>query len=185
VVIHAFEPFPGAAEMLETNLRINQLSNVRLIRAAVADQPGTLPLYFNDALRLTQGASLRNWDYVTGKVEVPVLRLDDSLAEQGVDAIDLLKVDVEGYEPEVLAGAESTITRCKPEIVCELIKEDCYPKLREFIKRHDYRAYRLTTHGVVPDFELSKEGPPAINRLFIHPSRQHRLDSYSAAAVQS
>jgi FkbM family methyltransferase len=180
--IHAFEPFPGAADMLETNLRANRLTNVRVTRAAVADQPGTLPLYFNDALRLTQGASLRNWDYVTGKVEVPVLRLDDYLAEKGVETIDLLKVDVEGSEPEVLAGAEATIARCKPEIVCELIKDDCYPKLREFVRRHGYRAYRLAASGVHPDFDLAEEGPVAWNRLFIHPSRQDRLDSYSATA---
>jgi FkbM family methyltransferase len=175
-VIHAFEPFPSAADMLEANLRANRLTNIRVTRAAVSDQPGTLPLYFNDALRLTQGASLRNWDYVTGKVEVPVIRLDDYLAEQGLDTIDLLKVDVEGSEPEVLAGAEATIARCKPDIVCELVKDDCYPKLRDFIKPHDYRAYRLAAGGLHPDFDLSEQGPVAWNRLFIHPSRATRLE---------
>ncbi|MFN0128183.1 MAG: FkbM family methyltransferase [Verrucomicrobiales bacterium] len=174
-VIHAFEPFPGAADLLEANLRANRFGTIHLVRAAVADQPGTLPLYYNDALRLTQGASLRNWDYVTGKVDVPVMRLDDYLAERGIETIDLLKVDVEGAEPEVLAGAENTIARCTPDIFCELIKEDCFPKLRAFIQRHGYRAYRLAGAGLVPDFELAEKGPVAWNRLFIHPSRLDRL----------
>ncbi len=174
-VIHAFEPFPGAADLLESNLRANHFTNIRLTRAAAADQPGTLPLYFNDALRLTQGASLRNWDYVTGKVDVPVIRLDDYLAERGIDSIDLLKVDVEGAEPEVLAGAENTIARCTPDIFCELIKDDCFPKLRDFVHRYGYRAYRLAASGLVPDFDLAEHGPVAWNRLFIHPGRLERL----------
>jgi len=174
--IHAFEPFPGAAAMLDANIQANQATSIHLTRAAVADQPGTLPLYFNDALRLTQGASLRHWDYVTGMVDVPVIRLDDYLADRGVETIDLLKVDVEGSEPEVLAGAENTIARCTPDIVCELVKDDCYPKLRAFIERHGYHAYRLAAGGLVPDFQLSEHGPVAWNRLFIHPDRLARID---------
>jgi len=183
--IHAFEPFPSAAERLEVNIRANRLDNIRLTRAALADQPGTLPLYFNDALRLTQGASLRDWEYTTDRVEVPVVRLDDHLRSQGIESIDLLKVDVEGSEPEVLLGAEETIARCTPEIICELIQEDCYPKLRAFIRRHDYRAYRLAADGLHPDFDLSVEGPVAWNRLFIHSSRLHRLEGCTQAVKEA
>ena len=39
-------------------------------------------------------------------VDVPVRRLDDCLAEWKVDRVDLLKIDVEGHEGKVFAGAE-------------------------------------------------------------------------------
>ncbi len=42
-------------------------------------------------------------------VEVSVKRLDDVLAE--VEAVDLIKLDVEGFEPQVLRGAEAIISR--------------------------------------------------------------------------
>lgn len=174
-IIHAFEPFPSAANLLESNLKENGFKNVRVTRAALSDHSGSLPLFFNDALRLTQGASLRDWNYMTGKVDVPVLLLDEYLAQQNIDSIDLLKIDVEGSEPEVLIGAEKTIARCKPHIICELVKDDCYTKLRGFIKKHDYRAYRLAADGLHPDFELSEHGPVAWNRLFIHSSRLDHL----------
>ncbi len=54
-------------------------------------------------------------------VEVPVRRLGDVLYEAGIDRVDYLKIDVEGFEPEVFAGCEDWLRagriRC---IQCEL-----------------------------------------------------------------
>ena len=173
--IHAFEPFPEAARRLNVNLQANGFTNVNLVRAALSRAPGILPLYYNEALRLTQGASLRGGAYATSKVDVPVLRLDDYLQQSFTDEIDLLKVDVEGAEPDVLAGAEKVISRCHPEIITELLVRDCFPKLREFVQRHGYSAYRLAEDGICPDPDLAEEGPAAMNRLLIHPSRIDRI----------
>jgi len=175
--VHAFEPFPPAADWLQANLRTNRLKNVHLRRAALSDYTGTLPLFYNNALRLTQGASLQARQDRVNQVEVPVSRLDDYLAAEGVETLDLLKIDVEGYEPQVLAGVETTVRRCQPEIICEAIRFEHYPQLRAFIQRHDYRAYRLAADGLYEDFELAEEGPVAWNRLFIHSSRLHRLNN--------
>lgn len=175
VQVHAFEPFPQAAQRLSVNLEANGYRNVKLVNAALSREPGVLPLYYNAALRLTQGASLLNEAYMTSKVEVPVLRLDDYLERLSINEVDLLKVDVEGVEPEVLAGADTMISRCHPEIISELLVKDCYPKLREFARRHGYSSYRLAADGLYPDPDLSEDGPAAMNRLFIHPSRIHRI----------
>ena len=58
-----------------------------------------------------------------------------------------------------------------------MIRPEHYDKLRRFIQKHDYRSYRLAVDGLHPDFELSAHGPVAWNRLFIHSSRLHQLDS--------
>lgn len=44
-------------------------------------------------------------------IEVPVRRLDDQLQDSGVTSWDLLKIDVEGYEPFVFDGAAQTLSR--------------------------------------------------------------------------
>lgn len=172
--IHAFEPFPQAARRMQANLQANGFANVRLVTTALSAEPGILPLYFDDALRLTQGATLRNGGGMAHKVDVPVLRLDDYL-QQLAAGLDLLKVDVEGAEPDVLAGAERCIAECHPEIISELLVKDCFPKLREFVRRHGYTAFRLAAEGLYPDPNLTDEGPPAMNRLLIHPSRIERI----------
>jgi len=173
--VHAFEPFPQAARRLETNLQANGFRNVELVQVALSKSPGVLPLYYKEALRLTQGASLRDDAHMTSTIEVPVLRLDDYLERLSLREIDLLKIDVEGAEPDVLAGAEKVISLSHPEIITELLVKDCYPRLREFVQRHGYVPYRLAEAGICPDPELGENGPIAMNRLLIHPSRMERI----------
>jgi FkbM family methyltransferase len=172
--IHAFEPFPHAARRMEANLQVNGFANVHLVRTALSREPGIQPLYFDDALRLTQGATLRNGGGMTHKVDVPVLRLDDYLQRLAAK-LDLLKIDVEGAEPDVLAGAEECIAECHPEIITELLVKDCFPKLRDFVRRHGYIAFRLAAEGLYPDPDLTDDGPPAMNRLLVHPRRMERI----------
>jgi len=59
--------------------------------------------------------------------------------------------------------------------VTELLVEDCFPRLREFVQRHGYVAYRLAEAGLCLDTGLADEGPTAMNRLLIHPSRIDRI----------
>ena len=49
-------------------------------------------------------------------------RLDSIMDTLELESIDLLKVEEEGFEPEVLAGAERTLTRCR------LVAVDCGPE---------------------------------------------------------
>lgn len=53
------------------------------------------------------------------KGTVPMVRLDDVLLLS--DQVALIKIDVEGYEPQVLRGLAETIGRCKPVILAECI----------------------------------------------------------------
>ena len=110
--VHAFEPGGLAFERLETVCRAASLRNVRLNRLALAEEEATVSLhvYDEDYLSWSTRAARPLEDYgidvkPVAVEEVPATTLDLYCERNGVASIDLLKVDVEGAEFQVLAGA--------------------------------------------------------------------------------
>jgi FkbM family methyltransferase len=99
----AFEPSPYAYKRLLDLVTKNQLHNVTPINQGVADRPGRLQLYLGTGSRNHSPTMVAHAN--TDQFEVPVTTLDEITSELGIDRIDFLKVDVEGFEPRVLAGA--------------------------------------------------------------------------------
>jgi FkbM family methyltransferase len=113
----AVEPSRYAADRLARTIAANRLGNVRLERIGLGREPGELTLY--DPLPDNHAPTMLGEAGAAGMV-VRVRRLDDCLSEWGVDRIDLLKLDVEGYEPAVLDGAARTMGSGRVRaILCE------------------------------------------------------------------
>ncbi|HYZ74867.1 MAG TPA: FkbM family methyltransferase [Chthoniobacterales bacterium] len=100
--VYAFEPDPCLFASLEENVRRNGANNVRLFEAAAARhatrlslQPGLFNRGDNQILRAGRSS--------TGTIDVEAISLDEAIPEQ---RLDLLKIDVQGYEVEVLKGAQ-------------------------------------------------------------------------------
>jgi FkbM family methyltransferase len=109
--VYAFEPNPPVFRLLEENVRANALDNVRPFALAIGAEPGTT--HFN-------GESA--FGYMTANTGAPKVRVEtiDRLVDQlRITRLDFLKIDVEGFEPAVLAGAEATIKRFNPVIYME------------------------------------------------------------------
>lgn len=113
--VRSFEPVPANFDALNANLALNGYSWVAALRAAVSDAPGTVSLGLADT-RLV-GASTA--DFTVGgelsSVEAPAVKLDDVLGEAG--RVRLLKIDAEGHEPQVLAGAAGVLESSPPDAI--------------------------------------------------------------------
>jgi FkbM family methyltransferase len=107
--VYTFEPNPNNAAMIREQLRIRQIANVELIPTAVSDQVGEAVLHlksFDGHHSLGDiGASS-----TVGTMRVPVTTLDSFAATRGIDRVSLLKIDVEGFEPEALRGARGLLS---------------------------------------------------------------------------
>lgn len=110
----AFEPHPRAYELLERNAARwregGGIGEVELLRLALSDAAGEGTLLSpsfeaNTGLGSLQGDQLDAPD--SDAIEVPLARLDEVA---GADAIDVMKIDVEGHEADVLRGAGGLLT---------------------------------------------------------------------------
>ncbi|MEN3359919.1 MAG: hypothetical protein V7637_3901 [Mycobacteriales bacterium] len=112
-VVHAFEPDPDTVAMLRRNIARNRLRDVHVHPVAVGATAGTAEFYVDSQPgELTMGLLPER---LAGRVAVvrtvPVVRLADFLADvlAGLPPgrhVDLLKMDIEGSEPEVLASLD-------------------------------------------------------------------------------
>ena len=104
----AVEPDPDSFGYLEQTIAANAVGNVEAFPVAASDAPATLPLYISTDNRGD------NRLYASGEdrpqVEVAARPLDALLRENKIDTVDLIKIDVQGYEPKVIAGLRETIT---------------------------------------------------------------------------
>ena len=99
----SFEPEPTSFSLLARSLSRNKFSNVILIPKSLSDVEGERTLY----LSATDHKGMHSIVYDSGgpNISVPSVKLDTEAARLGLDHIDLLKIDAEGAEPEILAGA--------------------------------------------------------------------------------
>lgn len=101
-----FEPVPLNTDVIARNIELNKIENVTLVRAAVGSKTGRTWITDESNAQVSgpgQG------------IEVDVVALDDYAHLNPT----LLKIDVEGFEAEVLKGAQNVLAKC-PKIHLEL-----------------------------------------------------------------
>lgn len=132
-----FEPLPAAAKALMAAVEKNRLANVDLSRlgTGVSDKEGRAALVFSGRGGL--GATSLRADPAG---EIGVAPLDSMVS----GPVDFLKIDVEGMEMNVLAGAAELIRKSRPLIFIEVANRNTND-LMAWLKDADYRVTRIFT----------------------------------------
>ncbi len=116
-LVIAVEPHPANFHLLHLNLRLNGVTNVHLVQAAISDCEGEGMLFEAEG---SNWHSLHPTERTSGK-GIPVLTLTiDGLVRQIGRPIALIRMDIEGWEHRALMGAQKTLTRYRPAIVLEI-----------------------------------------------------------------
>lgn len=106
----AFEPNPSSYIQLRSWIESSSFPQLRCFPIAMGAAPGDLTLYTAPKSEQNNTANAccpwgKDWSSIT----VPANTLDLFLERSAIEQVDLLKIDVDGYEPRVLQGAENSI----------------------------------------------------------------------------
>jgi FkbM family methyltransferase len=121
--IHTFEPNGKLWGALERNVRLNGLENVHIHRVGLADRDDRLAFYVVDKPNHGLGtcSTVEQYDLPLVRAgEVDVVCADRYLSERAVGEIDAVKIDVQGFEPQVLKGLARVLGEHRPYVWVEI-----------------------------------------------------------------
>jgi len=134
--VFAYEPQRVVHQMLCANLALNAITNVKAVHAAAGAEAGEIIV---PNIECGSGGNI-------GGVELGCYTEGETVAVEPIDSLalktcHLIKVDVEGMENAVIAGAADTIGRCRPFLYVENDRRDRSSQLIERLFGLDYRLY--------------------------------------------
>ncbi len=153
-IAYGFEPDPTNFSICQNNIKLNKFSNIRVENLGVGSKDDTLLLVVDsEHNRGMNKISLEN----NGKESffVKIICIDDWVDSKNITQIDLIKIDVEGFEMEVLKGAEKTLKTIKPILFIELddnnlkLQNSSAKELVEYLMFLGYEILHAETESVI------------------------------------
>jgi FkbM family methyltransferase len=151
--VYAFEPTKITFDTLERNTK--PYSHVIAIHSALGNRVGNAELLIESASG--EGNSLAEANLAgsySGKETVPVTTIDAFVRERHLPRVDFIKIDTEGFEKEILEGAQETLQKFRPALA-----------LSAYHKQGD--PVRLTSliQSYVPEYRYELKKSPELNLI--------------------
>jgi FkbM family methyltransferase len=148
--VFGFEPDIEMFARAKKNIALNNYKNISLIDKGLGSKATRVKLYKvhenNPGMNRVLDSSNLNDDY--DFTEIEVIRLDDFVQDNNIEKIDLIKIDVEGYEFNVIQGSIDIIRNMRPIFFIELLdanlKEhnNSAEQLVRFFEDYNYQVFR-------------------------------------------
>lgn len=137
----AFEPIPRIYNQFLESVQLNEMTNIEIKNYALSNNVGKVNLYLDEE-NYGHSSIIKDKENMTKHIEIQTERLDNL----NVGKIDFVKIDVEGYEWNVIEGGMKTFTENKPVIVMEYSPEfyqasdaSHSTKILEWLVRNNYK----------------------------------------------
>jgi FkbM family methyltransferase len=151
--VHSFEANPFTASLLAIAKADNGWQTVRVNNLAVGAGEGTITVKAMDLAETVadQTLNLGGWmlrESAGGGWTIELISLDKYVADAKLEKLHFLKIDVEGFELNVLEGADASIRKLKPYILMEMRTEDAAdgPRCEQmlaFLTTRDFTCCRI------------------------------------------
>lgn len=128
--VYSFEPVPMNVALLEKNILENQISEIEVFRVAIGSDSKKVRIKINE--RNMGECKVVESSAEHSTIEVPVMSIDS----MNLETPDVIKIDVEGYELDVLFGMKNTLSSSGPIIWIEIT--DHFSEIDRFLGKYQY-----------------------------------------------
>lgn len=135
-LVVAFEPQPEFLPWLTRMKNSLKLSNVEFVPLALSNETRKSSL-FREAAGET-GSMSPEYQNIGDSVAVDAITLDEYCEKNSLGRIDSMKIDVDGYEINVLKGAEKVLKRYQPVLIVEVLDKNL-EVVSDYLKRLNYK----------------------------------------------
>jgi FkbM family methyltransferase len=166
--VYSFEATPQTFAALKTNIGLNHFANVEARNLAVCERTGSINLFLAPHENSGRNSLIDAGGRQT--LEVPCTRLDDLLDEIPCSTIKFIKIDVEGAESKVFAGARGLLARLPTDvaILVEVEREAADASLDgegifRLLLKEGFKAYSINNDYSAANYDAPARLTPLTN----------------------
>lgn len=121
-VVHAFEPYPPVISRFKRLMAINSINNVVLHELGLGDSNQILPFYAPDESNHGLGGFVKTESNDNDKpsLQLRIVTADEVLGQLQLSRMDIVKIDIEGYEKLAIKGMRNSLEKFRPILVLEV-----------------------------------------------------------------
>jgi FkbM family methyltransferase len=187
-----FEPNPSCCFYTSRLIQINKFNNCKIIPVGLADKSSLLKLfmrYGEDDPCASIVENYREASFYSSEKYVFVCNGDSLVKELNIDAISIIKIDVEGAELEVIQGLRSSIAKYQPFILCEILPIDesketeGFRKTRQdildkILREEGYLIGRISPTDKVEILDAIETSSNSFDYVFIPSGMRHLVELF-------
>lgn len=160
-----FEPVTHLKEKFKANCDLNGFE-IECHQLAISNTDGEQEIFIAPGHVMT--ASLQSNPSRTEKEQIKTVQLATFIESHEIERIDLMKIDVESYEPQVLEGMGPYLQAMRPAMIIEILNDEIGSEVESLIDSCHYLFFCLDEHiGAVRQDHLTLQGHSRHSRNFL------------------
>lgn len=166
----AFEPHPGIYKNCHENVVLNGITNAQMLQIGLGATNGNIA--YSEGIHEGNGHFIASLSEVTN-MTLRCETMDGLVAAQKIPPPDFIKIDVEGFEGNVLAGATETVRKHRPTFAIDLHTPEQDVLVGQFMEKLGYEVYHQNDLRRIRKLQSGWPDPEGVygSVLGIHPSR--------------